>query len=151
MINNYFYELPQDLQDKIYCINARKYRDVMNNEFKSLFRASKYIDKVVYETELELINFMDYNILSSYENEITLLQNIDLLKDKIIDYFDESPLIKTNITMFYLNIFEKCSDDDNNDNDDNIIINIQDTANLWLSNMKEILLQNNSINDSDNW
>ena len=71
------------------------------------------------------------------------------VKDKIIDYFDESPLIKTNITMFYLHIFEKCSDDNNND--DNIIINIQDTANLWLSNMKEILLKNNSINDSDNW
>ena len=62
MINNYFYELPQDLQDKIYCINTQKYRYIMNNEFKSLFRAIKYIDKVVYETELELINFMDYNL-----------------------------------------------------------------------------------------
>ena len=48
MINNYFYELPQDLQEKIFCINTQKYRYIMNNEFKSLFRASKYIDKVVY-------------------------------------------------------------------------------------------------------
>ena len=151
MINNYFYELPQDLQEKIYCINARKYRDVMNNDFKSVFRAIKYINKLVCKTELELITFMDYNILNSYENEMTILRNTDILKDKIIDYFDESPLIKTNITIFYLNIFEKYSDNNDDDDADYIIINIQEIAYLWLSNMKEHLLQNNSINDSDNW
>ena len=141
MKNNYFYDLPEDLQERIYYINTKKSKIILNNELYSLFSCIKYINQSINDVETELYNFMDYNNITSYENELTIEYNIPLLKDEIIEEFNFNLLIKKKL---FLLLFEYNLDNEFCQQlvDRNIINTLEETIGFWTMNMEEHLLQN---------
>jgi hypothetical protein len=144
MKNNYFYDLPEDLQERIYYINTKKSKIILNNELYSLFReysCIKYINQSINDVETELYNFMDYNNITSYENELAIEYNIRLLKDEIIEEFNFNLLIKKKL---FLLLFEYNLDNEFCQQlvDRNIINTLEETIGFWTMNMEEHLLQN---------
>jgi hypothetical protein len=146
MKNNYFYDLPEDLQERIYYINTKKSKIILNNELYSLFSCIKYINQSINDVESELYNFMDDNNITSYVNELANLHNIRLLKDKITEELNFDLLIKKKLFMFYLEKFEYNSDNEFCEElvDENIISIVEETIGFWAMNMEENLLQNHS-------
>jgi hypothetical protein len=151
MKNNYFYNLPQDLQDNINYINIiRIKRDIVNEEVKSIYNSIKYINKIVDDAEPALYNFMDDENISCLVNEIAIEHNISLLKDEIIYELDVNLQIKKKITMFYLQLSEylddEFCDDEYHYNGSNITM---ETYQLhWNDSMENLLLQNYSDRNS---
>jgi len=141
MKNNYFYDLPEDLQERIYYINTKKSKIILNNELYSLFSCIKYINQSINDVETELYNFMDYNNITSYENELAIEYNIRLLKDEIIEEFNFNLLIKKKL---FLLLFEYNLDNEFCQQlvDRNIINTLEETIGFWTMNMEEHLLQN---------
>jgi hypothetical protein len=141
MKNNYFYDLPEDLQERIYYINTKKSKIILNNELYSLFSCIKYINQSINDVETELYNFMDDNNITSYENELTIEYNIPLLKDEIIEEFNFNLLIKKKL---FLLLFEYNLDNEFCEQlvDRNIINTLEETIGFWTMNMEEHLLQN---------
>jgi len=140
MKNNYFYDLPEDLQERIYYINTKKSKIILNNELYSLFSCIKYINQSINDVETELYNFMDYNNITSYENELTIEYNIPLLKDEIIEEFNFNLLIKKKL---FLLLFEYNLDNEFCEQlvDRNIINTLEETIGFWTMNMEEHLLE----------
>lgn len=140
MKNNYFYDLPEDLQERIYYINTKKSKIILNNELYSLFSCIKYINQSINDVETELYNFMDYNNITSYENELAIEHNIPLLKDEIIEEFNFNLLIKKKL---FLLLFEYNLDNEFCEQlvDRNIINTLEETIGFWTMNMEEHLLQ----------
>jgi len=152
MKNNYFYDLPEDLQERIYYINTKKSKIILNNELNSLFSCIKYINQSINDVETELYNFMDYNDITSYVNELAIEYNISLLKHEIIEEFNFNLFIKKKL---FLLLFEYNLDNEFCEQlvDRNIIntpeetigfwtMNIEETIGFWTMNMEEHLLQN---------
>lgn len=141
MKNNYFYDLPEDLQERIYYINTKKSKIILNNELYSLFSCIKYINQSINDVETELYNFMDYNNITSYDNELAIEYNIPLLKDEIIEEFNFNLLIKKKL---FLLLFEYNLDNEFCEQlvDRNIINTLEETIGFWTMNMEEHLLQN---------
>ena len=144
MINNYFYDLPKDLQETIYYINTKNSKNILNKELHSLYSSIKYINRAINDVEPELYNFMDDNNITSYVNELAIRDNIPLLKDEIMEELNFDLLIKKKLFMFYLEIFEYNSDNEFCEElvDGNIINNVKETIGFWAMNMEEHLLQN---------
>ena len=147
MINNYFYDLPNDLQETIYYINTKNSKNILNKQLHSLYSqatAIKYINRAINDVESELYNFMDYNNITSYVNELAICHNIPLSKDEIIEELNFDLLIKKKLFMFYLEIFEYNSDNEFCEElvDGNIINTVKETIGFWAMNMEEHLLQN---------
>ena len=140
MKNNYFYDLPEDLQERIYYINTKKSKIILNNELYSLFSCIKYINQSINDVETELYNFMDYNNITSYENELAIEYNIPLLKHEIIEEFNFNLLIKKKL---FLLLFEYNLDNEFCQQlvDRNIINTLEETIGFWTMNMEEHLLQ----------
>lgn len=150
MKNNYFYDLPEDLQERIYYINTKKSKIILNNELNSLFSCIKYINQSINDVETELYNFMDYNDITSYVNELAIVYNIPLLKHKIIEEFNFNLFIKEKVFL----ILEYNLDNEFCEQlvDRNIIntleepigvaMNVEETIGFWTMNMEEHLLQN---------
>ena len=151
MKNNYFYDLPEDLQERIYYINTKKSKIILNNELNSLFSCIKYINQSINDVETELYNFMDYNDITSYVNELAIEYNISLLKHEIIEEFNFNLFIKKKL---FLLLFEYNLDNEFCEQlvDRNIIntleepigvaMNVEETIGFWTMNMEEHLLQN---------
>ena len=144
MINNYFYDLPKDLQETIYYINTKNFKNILNKKLHSQYTSIKYINRAINYVEPELYNFMDDNNITSCVNELTIRDNIPLLKDKIIEELNFDLLIKKKLCMFYLEIFEYNSDNEFCEElvDGNIINTVEETIGYWAMNMEEHLLQN---------
>ena len=144
MINNYFYDLPKDLQETIYYINTKNSKNILNKELHFLYSSIKYINKAINDLEPELYNFMDDNNISSYVNELAIRDNIPLLKHEIIEELNFDLLIKKKLSMFYLEMFEYNSDNEfcEEQVDGNIINTVEETIGFWTMNMEEHLLQN---------
>ena len=144
MINNYFYDLPKDLQETIYYINTKNSKNILNKELHSLYSSIKYINRAINYVEPELYNFMDDNNISSYVNELAIRDNILLLKDEITEELNFDLLIKKKLFMFYLEMFEYNSDNEFCEElvDGNIINTVEETIGFWGMNMEEHLLQN---------
>ena len=150
MKNNYFYDLPEDLQERIYYINTKKSKIILNNELNSLFSCIKYINQSINDVETELYNFMDYNDITSYVNELAIVYNISLLKHEIIEEFNFNLFIKEKVFL----ILEYNLDNEFCEQlvDRNIIntleepigvaMNVEETIGFWTMNMEEHLLQN---------
>ena len=150
MKNNYFYDLPEDLQERIYYINTKKSKIILNNELNSLFSCIKYINQSINDVETELYNFMDYNDITSYVNELAIEYNISLLKHEIIEEFNFNLFIKEKVFL----ILECNLDNEFCEQlvDRNIIntleepigvaMNVEETIGFWTMNMEEHLLQN---------
>jgi hypothetical protein len=149
MKNNYFYNLPQDLQEKIYYIDIINNKNIINEEVKSIYNSIKYINKIVDDSESALYNFMDDENISCLVNEIAIEHNISLLKDEIIYELHVNLQIKKNITMFYLQLSEylddKFSDDEYDEYDYNgSNITIENISIYWNDSMESLLLENYS-------
>lgn len=144
MINNYFYDLPNDLQETIYYINTKNSKNILNKQLHSLYSSIKYINRVINDVESELYNFMDDNNITSYVNELAICDNILLLKHEITEELNFDLLIKKKLFMFYLEIFEYNSDNEFCEElvDGNIINTVKETIGFWAMNMEEHLLQN---------
>ena len=144
MINNYFYDLPKDLQETIYYINTKNSKNILNKQLHSLYSSIKYINRTINDVERELYNFMDDNNITSYVNELAICDNILLLKNKITEELNFDLLIKKKLFMFYLEIFEYNSDNEFCEElvDGNIINTVEETLGFWAMNMEEHLLQN---------
>jgi hypothetical protein len=84
---------------------------------------------------------MDYNNITSYENELAIEYNIRLLKDEIIEEFNFNLLIKKKL---FLLLFEYNLDNEFCQQlvDRNIINTLEETIGFWTMNMEEHLLQN---------
>ncbi len=54
MKNNYFYDLPEDLQGRIYYINTKNSKNILNKDINYLYSSIKYINKLVNDVESEL-------------------------------------------------------------------------------------------------
>jgi len=144
MINNYFYDLPKDLQETIYYINTKNSKNILNKQLHSLYSSIKYINKAINDLKPELYNCMDNNNISSYVNELAIHDNIPLLKDEITEELNFDLLIKKKLSMFYLEMFEYNSDNEFCEElvDRNIINTVEETIGIWAMNMEEHLLQN---------
>ena len=145
MINNYFYDLPKDLQERIYYINTKNSKNILNKQLHSLYSSIKYINRAINDVESELYNFMDdNNITLSFTYELAISDNIHLLKDEITEELNFDLLIKKKLFMFYLEIFEYNSDNEFCEElvDGNIINSVEETIGFWAMNMEEHLLQN---------
>ena len=144
MINNYFYDLPKDLQERIYYINTKNSKNILNKQLHSLYSSIKYINRAINDVESKLYNFMDDNNISSYVNELAIRDNIPLLKHEIIEELNFDLLIKKKLFMFYLEIFEYNSDNEFCEElvDGNIINIVEERIGFWAMNMEEELLQN---------
>lgn len=144
MINNYFYDLPKDLQETIYYINTKNSKNIINKELHTLYSSIKYINKAINDVEPELYNFMDANNITSYVNELAIRDNILLLKDEITEELNFDLLIKKKLFMFYLEMFEYNSDNEFCEElvDGNIINTVEATIGFWAMIMEEHLLQN---------
>jgi hypothetical protein len=144
MINNYFYDLPKDLQETIYYINTKNSKNILNKQLHSLYSSIKYINRSINDVEPELYNFMADNNITSYVNELAIRDNILLLKDEITEELNFDLLIKKKLFMFYLEIFDYYSDNEFCEElvDGNIIDNMKETIGFWAMNMEEHLLQN---------
>lgn len=144
MESNYFYDLPKDLQERIYYINTINSKNILNKDIHSLYSSIKYINKLVNDVESELYNFMDDNNISSHVNELAICDNIPLLKHEIIEELNFDLLIKKKLFMFYLEMFEYNSDNEFCEElvDGNIINTVEETIGFWHINMQELLLQN---------
>ena len=144
MINNYFYDLPKDLQEIIYYINTKYSKNILNKQLYSLYSYIKYINRAINDVESELYNFMDDNNITSYVNELAICDNILLLKHEITEELNFDLLIKKKLFMFYLEIFEYNSDNKFCEElvDGNIINTVKETIGFWAMNMEEHLLQN---------
>ena len=57
MINNYFYNLPKDLQETIYHINTKNSKNILNKQLHSLYSSIKYINRAINDVESELYIF----------------------------------------------------------------------------------------------
>jgi hypothetical protein len=147
MINNYFYDLPKDLQETIYYINTKNSKNILNKELHFLYSSIKYINRAINDLEPELYNFMDDNNITSYVNELVIRDNIPLLKHEIIEELNFDLLIKKKLSMFYLEMFEYNSDNEfcEEQVDGNIINTVEETIDFWVMNMEEHLLQNETI------
>tara|TARA_R110001592_G_scaffold270469_1_gene536928 strand:- start:232 stop:666 length:435 start_codon:yes stop_codon:yes gene_type:complete len=144
MESNYFYDLPKDLQERIYYINTINSKNILNKDIHSLYSSIKYINRAINDVEPELYNFMDDNNITSYVNELAIRDNIPLLKDEIIEELNFDLLIKKKLSMFYLEMFEYNSDNEFCEElvDGNIINSVEETIGFWAMNMEEHLLQN---------
>ena len=144
MINNYFYDLPKDLQETIYYINTKNSKNILNKQLHSLYSSIKYINRAINDVEPELYNFMDDNNISSYVNELAIRDNIPLLKDEIIEELNFDLLIKKKLFMFYLEMFEYNSDNEFCEElvDENIINIVETRIGFWTMSMEENLLHN---------
>lgn len=144
MESNYFYDLPKDLQERIYYINTINSKNILNKDIHSLYSSIKYINKLVNDVESELYNFMDDNNISSHVNELAICDNIPLLKHEIIEELNFDLLIKKKLSIFYLVMFEYNSDNEFCEElvDGNIINTVEETIGFWHINMQELLLQN---------
>lgn len=108
---NYFYDLPNDLQDKIHNINIETFRYDVNNELTTIFNCFKYINTNLKEIKEKLYHFMDENNINMFINELAILENLPILKDNIIENLnlpsecsDFKGFKLKNIILFYLKI-----------------------------------------------
>lgn len=141
MENNYFYDLPKDLQDRIYYINAKNCKSIVNKQLHTIYNSVKCINKAVNELERDLYAFAYYNNIN---NESVIQNNIPLIKAEIIEELHLKKIINIMISIFYLEIFEYISDNEFSEKliDNDIINSIETIIESWYIDMEEILFEN---------
>ena len=98
MENNYFYDLPKDLQDRIYYINAKNCKSIVNKQLHTIYNSVKCINKAVNELERDLYAFAYYNNIN---NESVIQNNIPLIKAEIIEELHLKKIINIMISIFF--------------------------------------------------
>tara|TARA_Y100000389_G_C17272582_1_gene418788 strand:- start:256 stop:681 length:426 start_codon:yes stop_codon:yes gene_type:complete len=141
MKNNYLYDLPEDLQDRIYYINTKKSKNILNKELDTVYNSIKYINQSINDVETKLYNYMDNNNISSYINELAIMNNIPLLKDEIIEELNSSLLIKKKLSHL---LFKYNSDNEFCEElvPEPVWREVELILVLWDENMEDLLLQN---------
>ena len=144
MTNNYFYDLPLDLQETIYLINIKNSKYLVNKELRSVFISVKYINKVIAEAVPELYIFMDDNNINTHVNYGAIYHNIPFLKEELMTDF--AAVLSRKLSI-YLTELSTCNC--HNELFDEIIPSIPTIVNCWYNNMEELLCQNNYDMEAD--
>jgi hypothetical protein len=149
---NYFYDLPNDLQEKIHNINIETFRYDVNYELTTIYNCFKYINTILKEIKERLYHFMDENNVNILINEEIIQENLPILKDNIIENLNLPSecsdfigfKLKKNILFYLRNKFENELYNYSTDEEihDDIESNISEETITFEDSMADLLLEN---------
>ena len=152
MQKNYFYDLPNDLQEKIHNINIETYRYNVNYELTTIYICFKYINTILKEIKEGLYHFMDENNVNILINEEVIQENLFILKDDIIEELNlpsecirfKGFKLKKNILFYLKNKFENELYNCNTDEEiqDDIESHISENTITFEDTITDLLLEN---------
>lgn len=152
---NYFYDLPNVLQERIHDTNIEAYRDDVRDELTNMYNGFKYTNTVLKEKTEEMVQFMDENNFRTFINEEAILENLSFLKENIIEKLNSPPegshfkgfKLKKEILIYLENKFENVLYNYNTDEEIHYDIecNISEETITWEDTMTDLLIENCSI------